>query len=189
MILRFRWARCQLDILSKLKDRRSVTVERALERLPADLHTTYQRLLATIPSDDRALALRMLYFVALSARPVTLDEVAEYAIVEEGLVLVTSEHRFTDCHDVLQLCGNLVSVQDNILSLAHKPVKDFFLFADVTGRPANDYEDYEVEIGRTCLTYLAFLGDSYYFELSGSRPAHFRRFTQTSPFLKNTTAI
>jgi hypothetical protein len=99
----------------------------------------------------------MLHFIALSARPVTLDEVAEYAIVEEGLVLVTSEHRFADCNDVLQLCGNLVSVQDNILSLAHKSVKAFLLSADVTGRPANDYEDYEVEIGRTCLTYLAFL--------------------------------
>jgi hypothetical protein len=67
--------RCQLDVLSKLKDRRSVTVERTLERLPTDLHTTYQRLLATIPSDDRALVLRMLHLVALSARPVTLDEV------------------------------------------------------------------------------------------------------------------
>jgi hypothetical protein len=157
--------RCQLDVLSKLKDRRSVTVERTLERLPADLHITYQRLLATIPSDDRTPVLRMLHFVALSARPVILDEFAEYAIGEEGLVLVTSEHRFADCHDVLQLCGNLVSVQDNILSLAHKSTKDFLLSADV---PANDYEDYEVEIGSTCLTYLAFLGDSYRFELGGT---------------------
>lgn len=133
MILGFRWERCQLDVLSNLKDRRGVTVERALERLSADLHAAYQRLLATIPSDDRALVLRMLHFTALSARPITLDEVTEYAIVEEGSVLVTSEHHFGDCNDVLQLCRNLVSVQGNILDLAHKSVKDFLLSADVTG--------------------------------------------------------
>jgi hypothetical protein len=75
----------------------------------------------------------MLHFIALGARPITLDEVTEYAIVEDGLVLVTSEHRFADCNHVLQLCGNLVSVQDNILNLAHKSIKDFLLSAGVTG--------------------------------------------------------
>lgn len=121
--LRFRRPQCQLDVLSKLKDRRSVTVEIALERLPSDLHVTYKRLLAAIPDDDRALVLRMLNFVALCARPVMLDEVVEYAIIEDGVVRVTPGNRFANCNEILQLCGNFVSVQDKILSLAHKPVK------------------------------------------------------------------
>jgi hypothetical protein len=130
--------------------------------------------------------MRLIEFVS---RPVTLDEVAESAIVEEGLVLVTSEHRFADCHDVLQLCGNLVSVQDNIPSLAHKSVKDLLLSADVTGRPANDYEDYEVEIGRICLTYLAFLEDSYCFELGGTSTGCLERIRKSYPFLEYAAAM
>jgi hypothetical protein len=109
--------------------------------------------------------------------------------VEEGFVLVTSEHRFADCHDVLRLCGNLVSVQDNILSLAHKSVKDFLLSTNVTGQPTNDCEDYEVEIGCTCLTYLAFLGDSYYFGLGRTSTGRLGRLRKSYPFLEYATAM
>jgi hypothetical protein len=186
--LRFRWAQCQLDVLSKLRDRRGVTVEKALERLPTDLHVTYQRLLAAIPDDDRALVLRMLNFVALSARPVTLDEVAEYAIVEEGMVKVASENRFADCNDVLFLCGNLVSVQDTILSLAHKSVKDFLLSADVAARPTNDLDDLEIEIGRTCLTYLSFV-EPYNSKTSVSNTEHLKELRKCYPFLEYAAAM
>jgi hypothetical protein len=187
--LRFRWAQCQLDVLSKLKDRRSVTVERALERLPSDLHATYKRLLAAIPDDDRALVLRMLNFVALCARPVTLDEVAEYAIIEDGMVRVTPVHRFANCDEILQLCGNFVSVQDKILSLAHKSVKDFLLSADVTQQPANEYGDLEIEIGRTCLIYLSFSGDSDNFETGAPSTEQLQRLRVCYPFLEYAAAM
>ena len=104
--------------------------------------------------------------------------------MEEGLVLVTSEHCFADYQDVLQLCGNLVSVQDNILSLAHKSVKDFLLSTEVAGRPANDYEDYEVEIGRTCLTYLAFSGDANCIGLGTTSTERLDGLRKSYPFLK-----
>ena len=186
---RFRWAQCQLDVLSKLRDRRSVNVEKALERLPTDLHVTYQRLLAAIPDDERALVLRMLNFIALSARPVTLDEVAEYAIIEDGMVLVTSANRFAECSDVLQLCGNLVSLQDDILSLAHKSVKDFLLSPDVTGRPGNEYDDLEIEIGRTCLTYLSFPGNTDNIKVGVHSTEYLERLRKSFPLLEYSAAM
>lgn len=186
--LRFRWAQCQLDVLSKLRDRRGVTVQKVLERLPTDLHVTYQRLLAAIPDDDRALALRILNFVALSARPVTLDEAAEYAIVEDGMDNVASENRFPDPSDILSLCGNLVNLQDRILSLAHKSVKDFLLSADVAATPTNHLDDLEIEIGRTCLTYLSFL-EPHNSKAHVSNTEHLKELRKCYPFLEYAAAM
>jgi hypothetical protein len=69
------------------------------------------------------------------------------------------------------------------------PSKDFLLSADVTERPANEYGDLEIEIGRTCLIYLSFLGDSDNFETGAPSTERLQRLRICYPFLEYAAAM
>lgn len=59
------------------------------------------------------------HFLAFARRPLTLAEVAEFAILEENTAEVPADIRFEDFADILSLCGSFVSVQDEHILLAH----------------------------------------------------------------------
>jgi hypothetical protein len=59
----------------------------------------------------------------------------------------------------------------------------------VTGQPANGYEDYEVEVGRTYLTYLAFLGDANCFGLGTTSTERLDGLRKSYPFLEYAAAM
>jgi len=65
--------------------------------------------------------------VSYSARPVTVAEVAEFAILEDGMTNVQPEERFEDFTEILSLISSLINVQDGNLTLAHKSVQDFLV--------------------------------------------------------------
>ena len=97
-----------------------------------DLDAVYERTLfqlywlspGTAISNGR-LIYSILLFLASSGRSVTVAEVAKFAIVEEVGEDVEPDNRFEDLMSILPLLGNLVNVQDFILSLSHKSIKDF----------------------------------------------------------------
>ena len=100
--------------------------------MPEDLNASYERTLLQLCSFDASttlsnerLVFRILIFVAFSGRPVTVEEVAEFAVIENSAEKIEPDDRFEDPLSVLAFVGSLISMQDSIMTLAHKSVKDF----------------------------------------------------------------
>jgi len=73
----FRWAALQLDSIRSLKILRPTYISAALNEMPRTLDETYDRVLSAIDdkySDEAKIAL---YWLAFSARPITVAELAE----------------------------------------------------------------------------------------------------------------
>jgi hypothetical protein len=153
-----------LFALAKMKDRRVKTVQRVLDIMPRDLYSTYSKILHELQeSSDWQVVDRTLAFVCYSARPITVSEVAEFAILENNMTNITPEERFEDFTEILSLISSLINVQDGNLTLAHKSVQDFL----ATQQERDDfpfhhhqsnllYQGADTYIAGRCLQYLAF---------------------------------
>jgi hypothetical protein len=99
--------------------------------------------------------LRILFLLAFGRRPMTLPEVAEFAILEEGTTEISSDNRFEDFTDILSLCGSFVVIQDEHILLAHKSIRDF-LIAQATGDDTETAtREIHAFIEERCLAYLS----------------------------------
>lgn len=142
--------------------------------MPEDLNAFYERTLfhlcwldpSTAVSNER-LVYRILIFIAFSGRPVTIAEAAEFAIIEDPATEIDIEDRFEDPMSILPLVGTLVTLQDSILTLAHKSVKDFLEsprarwgslqmgeFLGMSGGPDDIGTVADTFIAQRCLGYL-----------------------------------
>ncbi|KAG8782204.1 hypothetical protein FRC15_007339 [Serendipita sp. 397] len=106
----FRWAVCQLDSLKRcLKPANAL---RELETLPKTLEETYSRILKRVPSVYEREMKSILLLLAFSARPMTIQEVAEATAVNLENRSFSTDERFPDAYDILELCSSLVSLVD-----------------------------------------------------------------------------
>jgi hypothetical protein len=99
---------CQLDTL-----RKCITisaVERALTELPNTLDETYNRILNNIPEEYHKEARRVMQLLAISYRPLTIDEVAEAIAVDCENEVFDPEKRLPDQMDILEICSSLVTL-------------------------------------------------------------------------------
>jgi ankyrin repeat protein len=86
-------------------------VRETLKSLPKTLDATYDRILASIPDETADIALSALMLLAYSARPMTLQEIAEAMVVDhQSRTFNPDEDRLTNCREVLEICGSLVTV-------------------------------------------------------------------------------
>ena len=143
--------------------------------MPEDLNASYERTLFHLcwfdPStavSNQLLVYSILIFVAISGRPVTIAEAAEFAIIEDKGEEIQVDDRFEDPTSILSLAGTLVCVQDSVLSLAHRSVKEFLKspraqwgslrmgeFLGMSGQ-LDDIEVFaDTFIAQRCLSYLA----------------------------------
>lgn len=67
--MRFRWAACQLDVLSRCKVFKQLEV--TLKTLPKDLAETYQRALQNLDAESYDLAYKLLSWLTVAPRPVS----------------------------------------------------------------------------------------------------------------------
>ncbi|KAG8849703.1 hypothetical protein FRB91_009667 [Serendipita sp. 411] len=106
----FRWAVCQLDSLKRcLKPANAL---RELETLPKTLEETYSRILKRVPSVYEREMKSILLLLAFSTRPMTIQEVAEATAVNLENRSFSTDERFPDAYDILELCSSLVSLVD-----------------------------------------------------------------------------
>jgi hypothetical protein len=159
---RFRWAQCQLDNVRSIKDRRLRNVEEVLEKMPADIYKTYDRILSSLQlASERALAGRILSFVCYSARPVTIVEAAEFAILEDGMTDVDPQDRFESFEDIILLLGNMVDVQKSLLVLSHRSVQEYLSAGRMNELVDGNTDLFDqnggadLQIGKRCLQYLS----------------------------------
>jgi ankyrin repeat protein len=157
---RFRWVKCQLDVLSKARTTKAVYD--ALDTLPIGLDETYERILANIDDDDFELASTALKWITCSIRPLNIDELVEAIAVSPGQKKMNEEMRLSDPGDISNICGNLVDLTSKTIGLAHYSVKEFLTSKRLLSKPSRisryaiTIESSHRELGNVCLTYLSF---------------------------------
>ena len=106
---RFRWAICQLDTLRRCI--KPAALRKALASLPKTLDETYERILCNIDQDHAEDALKVLQWLAFSARPLELQEVAEAtAVTLKPSPKFDPEDRLRHPQDLLAICSSLIAV-------------------------------------------------------------------------------
>ena len=100
---RFRWVQYQLNMLSV--QRTGKGVRKALDQLPEDLNSTYINMLCRIAPYDKPLAQDALLWLSFAQRPLSLVELSEAVIIEEG---IDDECRLHPPEVILSICQGLV---------------------------------------------------------------------------------
>ncbi|KAF3384972.1 Ankyrin repeat domain-containing protein 29 [Penicillium rolfsii] len=154
----FRWAFCQLDSLARCYH--EAAIEEALGSLPLNLNETYQRMLASIPTELRIDAIRLLQFLVHSKRPLNIAEAKEIIAtrIENGSRVFNIKRRLFCETDILVYCPSLVTIvhaTEKELHLAHFSVKEYLL-----GEYQFKMTTASISITRTCLTYLTDINGS-----------------------------
>lgn len=152
-------------------------VRKALTSLPKSLDDTYERILCNIDQEHAEDALKVLIWLAFSARPLVAQEVAEAtAITLDGSPSFNPEDRLRHPTDILAICSSLISVSSRPsdlslesslressthhyeVRLAHDSVKEFLLSERIKGTNAAFYSISEASsnnfLARACLAYL-----------------------------------
>jgi hypothetical protein len=150
---------CRLDTLCELRDHRLSTIRKVLDTLPETLSKTYQNIISRIPlSEDRETVMKILEFVAFSARPVSIIELAEYTNIDNDTTSLHDGEGFEDFESMLSLCGSLITVRDNHVLLAHESVKEFLTSGGLgqgLNRALPSEQTIHKVICRMCLAYSA----------------------------------
>jgi ankyrin repeat protein len=139
--------------------------------LPKTLDDTYARILSGIDEEYSQDAFKILQWLAYSARPLRVEEVAEVIAVDiDDDPRFDPENRLLESRDILTICSSLATIAtatiDNgygttyeieELRLAHFSVKEYLISDRVWTRPASRYnmkEYAEGNMAQTCLIYL-----------------------------------
>ena len=185
---RFRWVFCQLETLRRSVQR---NLRGILERLPKTLDETYERILKDINEDNREYARRLLHCLAVSIRPLRVEELAEILAFDfddahEGIPKFHAGWRWKDKEDaVLSTCSSLIAVVDSrdfigrmsrVVQYSHFSVKEF-LISDRLASSTPDVSRYHIIPGpahtilaQVCLGFLLHFDHRIYRECVGGFP-------------------
>jgi hypothetical protein len=88
-------------------------LRRSLASLPLTLEKTYDRILLAITEEDSIYAIRILQWLTVAERPLSVNEIAEVVAIDETRERVFDEEEvLQDPLDALEICSSLVTVQD-----------------------------------------------------------------------------
>src|SRR5438876_566763 len=144
--IRFRWVVCQLDVLRSCSQ--PSTVRKALKSLPKTLDATYDRMLLGIAEDYQDQAFVSLQWLAFSARPLLVTELAEAVVVNsQGNPRFDPDDRLFAPSELLHSLTGLVSVSSpegaqedrNEIRLAHFSVKEYLVSQRISNGPTSKY--------------------------------------------------
>ncbi|KAI9881508.1 MAG: hypothetical protein M1830_000071 [Pleopsidium flavum] len=163
----FLWVVCQLNMLRKCQT--PIAAQRALKTLPTSLDATYDRILMNIDNEFSKEVFMVLHWLAFSARPVRLEEVAEvFAIDLNGHPRFRSDSRLLDPQGLPEICSALVTVSSvtvegqrggiEELKFVHYSVKEYLVSKQIQHGPAARFSIQEISahklIAECCLAYL-----------------------------------
>ncbi|KAK4186125.1 hypothetical protein QBC35DRAFT_554885 [Podospora australis] len=122
----FLWASL---IMTRLEDAHSIEAMRAtMNSVPREMSGMYSGILeGIIQSPNAELAHCILRWVVCARKPLTTDELREVVRLDINQTLRTSD-RFA------QICGNLITIDDNYVQVMHQTVKEF-----LTGEQSDYY--------------------------------------------------
>ena len=145
---RFRWVVCQLEILRWILP---MDIQGSLDSMPKTLDETYERVLLAIHGEMRQYAQRLFQCLAVSIRPLRVEELAEILAVRfdaGALPKYNPNWRLGNAEEaVLSVCSNLVSVVDvdgsQVVQFSHFSVKEF-LTSDRLATAMEDLSGYHI---------------------------------------------
>jgi ankyrin repeat protein len=141
-----------------------------LETLPTTLDQTYDRILSAIHRDDSPYAIRILQWLTFSARPLSVEELAEVVAIDVARdPTFERDEVLEDPLDVLAICSSLLVVTTHkavkfyehtrqVVAFAHYSVKEYLLSERIFTGPAARYGMRFAECHQTiaegCIGYL-----------------------------------
>ena len=132
-------------------------VEKALDDFPRGLNKLYARMLLQIGDGRRKIAAKILCWVVMAVRPLTLPELstAIEAIVRPSAILSRDEI----VRDHVLNCGYFLTLDGDEVGLIHQSAKDYLLRETSDPDPKLEYfrvkaEASNLEITRKCIDYL-----------------------------------
>jgi ankyrin repeat protein len=159
--IRFRWVACQIDYLCELPNDRAR--REALESLPPDLNSTYQRILQRLIANNlyrQKIAQRTLMWLLYTNRKLSSSELCQAISVNLGDDDLDEESIPSE-EEVLKCCSSLIRLSPSGFELAHFTVREFLIHIDPKQTPElapffMDRANSRLELANTCLTYLNF---------------------------------
>ncbi|KZP09386.1 hypothetical protein FIBSPDRAFT_938507, partial [Athelia psychrophila] len=127
----FRWVALQLIHLAQCSNIRNLRQQ--LRALPKDLEESYHHLLCN--TSNREDLRTFLQWVAFSARPISLEELAEVITVDlqpGNQPCYDSDLQYLDPRDALTVCSGFIAEFEGKIKLAHMTVKDYLLSEQIT---------------------------------------------------------
>ncbi|CUS12034.1 unnamed protein product, partial [Tuber aestivum] len=165
-MFRFRWVDCQLRILEGCITPNAVRA--ALRELPRDLDSIYLRILDTIPERQRQYVRRAMNWLAFSAEPLTLGQLAEAIVIEYDVNKYGEDpETLFDPESLMSICPSLISFEEvrddkyfslesRRLRLAHSSVKEYLISERIAQGPCAYYHISEDKanllMGHACLS-------------------------------------
>jgi hypothetical protein len=142
----------------------------SLATLPETLDKTYDRILCAISRKDSKYAMRMLQWLTFSARPLSVEEIAEVVAIDMARDPAFDRNKvLVDPLEALDICSSLVTITKNeadgrsrpaqeIIALAHYSVQEYLVSDRIKQGSAKQYSMQEAEchnaITRGSLKYL-----------------------------------
>jgi hypothetical protein len=150
----FLWVALVAKALEKFK---ATEIKRELDRFPPGLDELYARMLLQIDVNRRELAAKMLLWVVIATRPLTLSELGTAVGISNE---PSDDYSFDQAvKDQVSYCGSLLTIETNEVGLIHQSAKDYLLRK--TPDPNPELEVFRVEeeagnleVARKCFEYL-----------------------------------
>ncbi|KAL9117500.1 MAG: hypothetical protein Q9187_005963 [Circinaria calcarea] len=150
----FLWIGIVAKALQKYK---ATEVENGLDLFPSGLDELYARMLLRIDINRREIAARILRWVVMAVRPLTLSELSVAIETNVGTPGIFSRDKVIT--DQVSYCGYFLKIKDNKIDLIHQSAKDYLLRKSCDSNPELEFfrvkeEVSNLEIARKCLDYL-----------------------------------
>ena len=132
-------------------------VENALDDFPPGLDKVYGRILLQIDIGRREIAARILRWVVIAARPLTLSELSVVTETTVGSSVISSRDEII--RDQVSYCRYFLMIQGDKVGLIHQSAKDYLLRKTCDSNPKLEFfrikeEVASLEIARRCFNYL-----------------------------------
>ncbi|KAJ4330292.1 hypothetical protein N0V87_010137 [Didymella glomerata] len=150
--------------------RNRAMLRKSLATLPQTLDQTYDRILTAISEEDAEYAMRILQWLTFSARPLSVEEVAEVVAIDvTGNRAFDRDEVLEDPLEALNICSSLVTVTTNkagrrsspaqrTIALAHYSVQEYLVSERIKQGQAKRFsmQDFDCHdtISKGCLIYL-----------------------------------
>jgi hypothetical protein len=142
-------------VAQELRRYKATEVEKALDLFPAGLEELYARMLLQIDLNRRETAARILLWVVMAIRPLTLSELSVVINVKPSVGFSRDEVM----RDQVSYCGYFLTIKEDEVGLIHQSAKDYLLRKSLDPNP--ELENFRVKeymgnlkIARKCLDYL-----------------------------------
>ena len=156
-----RWVDCQTRELATQRTPRLVL--KALAELPGNLDKTYAAILLGVPNADRDFVREALLWLCFSLRPLTLDELCEAVVLQEGDRTIDDSCRLVPPQQLVKLCRGLVVINESsqTVTLAHSSTRNFLTGEDIKRSACSSFAldayDSQRSMVRMFLTYLTIV--------------------------------